>query len=169
VDGVWSEIARSLQREFADLPSIGAATQLVSRLVFASLLGATLGYEREVHGKDAGLRTHMLICMGAALFVLVPQQAGIEGEGLARVIEGVIAGVGFIGGGTILKLSEERRVEGLTTAAGIWLTAGIGIAIGLGRETSALVGTVLALIVLAALAAASRRAARRAERNPPKD
>ena len=158
----WETVLETWRQDFSDLPDVAGVTRLLTRLAVAAALGGVLGIEREAHGKDAGLRTHMLICMGAALFVLVPQQAGIEGEGLARIIEGVIAGVGFIGGGAILKLSEERRIEGLTTAAGIWLTAGIGIAAGLGRESSAIVGTVLALVVLAALTTVSRWIAREA-------
>jgi putative Mg2+ transporter-C (MgtC) family protein len=162
-------VLETWRQDFSDLPDAAGLTRLVTRLTVAAVLGGVLGFEREVQGKDAGLRTHMLICVGAALFVLVPQQAGIEGHGVARIIEGVIAGVGFIGGGAILKLSAERRIEGLTTAAGIWLTAGIGIAVGLGRATSAVVGTLLALIVLAALTAASRWIARGARREPPRD
>ena len=119
--GVLESVLETWRRDFSDLPDVAGITRLVTRLAVAAALGGILGLEREAQGKDAGLRTHMLICVGAALFVLVPQQAGIEGEGLARIIEGVIDGVGFIGGGAILKLSDERLIEGLTTAAGIWL------------------------------------------------
>jgi putative Mg2+ transporter-C (MgtC) family protein len=164
----WDEIARVLREDFSDLPDAAGLTRLLARLLIAALLGGALGWERERHGKDAGLRTHMLICFGAALFVMVPQQAGLSPDAMAHVFQGVIAGVGFIGGGAILKLSDERRIEGLTTAAGIWLTAAIGVAAGMGRETSALVGTVLALLVMSALARLSRRLAERAERERPK-
>jgi putative Mg2+ transporter-C (MgtC) family protein len=90
----------------------------------------------------------MLVAMGAALFVLVPQQSGVEPGDLSRVLQGVIAGVGFLCAGTILKTQDEEDVKGLTTAAGIWMTAAIGIAAGLGREATAVVSTVLALGVL---------------------
>jgi putative Mg2+ transporter-C (MgtC) family protein len=150
-DGFVQAVADSLRQDFSDLSDVQGATRLVTRLVVAAALGGALGYERETRGKDAGLRTHMLICVGAALFVFIPQQAGVSDAELARVIQGVVAGIGFLGGGAILKLSEERRVEGLTTAAGIWLTAGIGIAAGMGRMTTAIAGTAIALVVMAAL------------------
>ena len=115
------------------------------------LLGGLLGWEREHAGKAAGVRTHMLVAMGAALFVLVAQQAGIEAADNSRVLQGIIAGVGFLGAGTILKGDAESQVKGLTTAAGIWLTAAIGVAAGLGREATAVLSTVLALVVLWAI------------------
>jgi putative Mg2+ transporter-C (MgtC) family protein len=167
---IWSAVWQSLRDDFSDLPDAAGVTRVVARLAVALLLGGALGYERELQGKDAGLRTHMLLCMGAALFVLVPQQLGLSGDGIGRVIQGVVAGMGFIGGGTILKLSDEKRIEGLTTAAAIWLTAAVGIAVGLGRLASATVGTVMALIVLAALARLSRRlAAARADAERPEE
>jgi putative Mg2+ transporter-C (MgtC) family protein len=90
----------------------------------------------------------MLVSLGAALFVLVPQQAGLEVADMSRVIQGVIAGVGFLGAGAIVKYQREGDVRGLTTAAGVWLTAAIGIACGLGRESTALLSTLLALAIL---------------------
>ena len=141
----------ALREDFSDLPDVAGVTRLVSRLLIAAFVGAILGYEREWHGKDAGLRTHMLVSLGAALFVLIPQQAGVTDADLSRVIQGIVTGIGFVGAGAILKINEERRIEGLTTAAGIWLTAAVGIAAGMGREASAIVGTLLALIVLLAL------------------
>ena len=107
-----------------------------------------MGYEREQAGKAAGLRTHMLVALGAALFVLVPQQAGVSAGDLTRVMQGLCAGIGFLGAGAILKPRQEGEIEGLTTAAGIWLTAAIGVAAGIGRESTALLSTVLALIIL---------------------
>ena len=123
-------------------------TRLVLRLALAALLGGILGFEREAKGKDAGVRTHMLVCMGAAMFVLVSQQAGVLAGDMSRVIQGVIAGVGFLGAGTILKSDDEQRVKGLTTAAGIWLTAAVGVAAGMGRETTAILSALLALATL---------------------
>jgi putative Mg2+ transporter-C (MgtC) family protein len=147
----WEGIVQNLQSDFSDIPDTGSIARLIVRMLVAALLGGILGYERERAGKDAGLRTHMLVALGSALFVFIPQQAGISPADLSRVIQGIATGIGFVGAGAILKLSEERRIEGLTTAANIWLTSAIGIAAGLGREGSAILGTLLALIVLAPL------------------
>ncbi|MBC7968105.1 MAG: MgtC/SapB family protein [Fuerstia sp.] len=127
------------------------------RLLLAAILGGMLGYDRERAGKAAGLRTHMLVSLGAALFVLIPQQAGLSKADLSRVIQGIVAGVGFLGAGAIVKDSRGGEIQGLTTAAGIWLTAAIGIAAGLGREASAVLGAVLAVVILSALARISHR------------
>ncbi len=118
------------------------------RLLVAALLGAILGYNRERHGKSAGLRTHMLGAMGSALFVMVPLFAGMELSDLSRVLQGVVAGIGFLCAGSIIKQKDEGEVFGLTTAAGIFMTAAIGVACGMGREMTAMIGTVLAWIVL---------------------
>ncbi|MCY7369442.1 MAG: MgtC/SapB family protein, partial [Polaromonas sp.] len=88
------------------------------------------------------------VAMGAALFVIASQQIGMQADDLSRVIQGVTAGVGFLCAGTILKGEKPGDVKGLTTAAGIWLTAAIGVAAGLGREFTALLGTLLALAIL---------------------
>ena len=135
------QIAEALRQDFSDLPDIGHVTQIVVRLSIAAVLGGLLGYEREKAGKAAGLRTHMLVAIGAALYVLVPQQAGVTVADMTRVLQGLVAGVGFLGAGAILKNAEEGQVEGLTTAASIWLTAAIGIAAGMGREASAVLST----------------------------
>jgi putative Mg2+ transporter-C (MgtC) family protein len=124
-------------------------TRILTRLTLAAVLGGVLGYEREHQGKAAGIRTHMLVAMGAALFVLVPQQAGMTIADMSRVIQGIVTGIGFLGAGAIIKNRSEENVQGLTTAAGVWLTAAIGIACGLGRESTAILSTLLALIVLA--------------------
>ena len=117
-------------------------------MAVAAALGGLLGWERERSGKSAGARTHMLVAMGAALFVLIPQQMNMADADLTRVIQGIITGVGFLGAGTILKSTSEQTVKGLTTAAGLWLTAAIGMTAGLGRGASAVLSTVLALIIL---------------------
>jgi len=132
-----------------DVPDAGQVTRIVLRLVLAALLGGILGYERERHGKAAGVRTHMLVALGAALFVLVPKEAGVSNADLTRVIQGIVAGIGFLGAGAIIKGSAEESVKGLTTAAGIWLTAAIGIACGLGRESTAVLSALLAFVILA--------------------
>ena len=141
-------VLQTLRSEFSDLPDLAQATRILVRLLMAALLGGVLGYERERHGKAAGVRTHMLVAMGAALFVLVPQQGGMEVADMSRVIQGIVTGVGFLGAGAIIKRQSEEDVQGLTTAAGVWMTAAIGIACGLGRETTAVLSTLLALVVL---------------------
>jgi putative Mg2+ transporter-C (MgtC) family protein len=147
----WQEIWQTLQAEFGDLPDAAAVVRIIVRLAVAGAIGALLGSEREAAGKAAGLRTHMLVALGAAMFVLVPQQAGVPLEQMSRVFQGIIAGIGFLGAGAILKLSEERVIKGLTTAASIWLTAAAGAAAGLGRETTAILGGLVAFGILTGL------------------
>lgn len=144
----WQEIWQTLQREFSDLPSSAEWVKVLLRLFVAAILSGLLGLEREAQGKSAGMRTHMLVGIGSALFVLIPQQLGVEQADMTRVLQGVVAGIGFLGAGTIIKSESEQSVHGLTTAAGIWLTAAIGIAAGMGRETSAILSTAFALVIL---------------------
>jgi putative Mg2+ transporter-C (MgtC) family protein len=131
--------------------------RVVIRLVAATLLGALVGYQREKAGKPAGLRTHILVTLGTSVFVLACSGAGMSSDGLSRVIQGIITGIGFIGAGSILKLSEERNIQGLTTSAGIWMTAAIGVAIGLGSLGVAMLCTLLTLIILALAAPLEHR------------
>ena len=93
---LWTEITSTLSSEFADLPDAAQWTRLLLRLSLAMLLGAVIGYEREQRNSSAGLRTHMLVALGTALFVLVPQQAGLDADGLSRVLQGLVAGVGLM-------------------------------------------------------------------------
>ncbi|MET0335888.1 MAG: MgtC/SapB family protein [Rhizobacter sp.] len=145
---MWTRIADTIASEFSDVADVEQITRILLRLLLAAVLGGILGYEREHQGKAAGIRTHMLVAMGAALFVLVPQQGGMVVADMSRVIQGVIAGIGFLGAGAIIKNKSEENVHGLTTAAGVWMTAAIGIACGLGREMTAVLSTLLALGVL---------------------
>lgn len=146
----WDVVRDTIASEFADVGDVAQLTRVVVRLLLAAALGFALGFEREQHGKDAGVRTHMLVAVGSALFVLIPEQTGIEAADMSRVIQGLIAGVGFLCAGTILKQGkDEQHVRGLTTAAGMWMTAAIGMACGLGREVTAVLSTLLALAVLA--------------------
>jgi putative Mg2+ transporter-C (MgtC) family protein len=147
----FQEIGRAFREEFSDLPSVEGVTRIIIRLMIAAILGGMLGYEREQLGKSAGLRTHMLVSLGAAMFVLVPQQAGVSDADMTRIVQGLVTGIGFLGAGTIIKGQNDKDVKGLTTAAGIWLTAAIGIAAGMGREATAVLCTVLALIIMATL------------------
>ncbi len=118
------------------------------RLIVACFLGAAIGFEREKERKAAGLRTHMLVALGAALFTLIPQEAKMASADLSRIIQGIAAGIGFLGAGCILKLSDEHRIQGLTSAASIWLTAAVGTAVGAGWLWPALLGVCLAWIIL---------------------
>ncbi len=145
------------------LPDAAQMARVIIRLIAAVLLGAVVGIQRERAGKSAGVRTHMLVAMGATLFVIACLEFGMSASDLSRVIQGLATGIGFIGGGAILKLTEEREVEGLTTAAGIWLTAGVGVAAGLGRWGSAALGVVLTLIILSIIGQITYRMEKRQE------
>ncbi len=122
---------------------------LVAMLV-STILGTMVGWERQIGRKPAGLRTHILVCLGSTMFVLVTRHAvaSIGGPNLdpTRIIHGVITGVGFLGAGSIMR--TEGYVHGLTTAASVWMVAAIGVAVGVQAYSLALIGTVLALIVL---------------------
>jgi len=146
----WEVVWSTVCEEFSDLPDAASVTRITVRLSLAALLGGILGFERERKGKAAGLRTHMLVSLGAALFILIPEQAGSSHADLSRVLQGIVAGIGFLGAGSIIKGHVEEDIKGLTTAAGIWLTAAIGVAAGMGRETTAVLSTVLAVIILGA-------------------
>jgi putative Mg2+ transporter-C (MgtC) family protein len=147
----YGEVVEAIVAEFSDVPDAAQVTRILIRLFLAALLGGVLGYEREQRGKAAGVRTHMLVAMGSALFVLVPQQAGMHIADISRVMQGVVAGIGFLCAGAIIKSRGGGPVQGLTTSAGVWMTAAIGIACGLGRESTAVLSTLLALAVLALL------------------
>lgn len=153
----WAQVAETVRSEFADLSDVEQLTRACTRLTVAVLLGAAIGWERERRRSAAGLRTHMLVALGAALFVLAPAQAGLEEDGMSRVLQGVISGIGFLGAGAVLKLSEQGEIRGLTTAASIWATAAIGIAVGQGREATALLATFIVLAILIVLAQLERR------------
>ena len=145
---MWQEIWNTVLSEFSDIPDATQITRITLRLLVAAILGGLLGYERERNGKNAGVRTHMLVAIGAALFILVPQQAGASTEDLTRVLQGLIAGVGFLGAGAIIQGTKDVETRGLTTAAGLWVTAAIGVSAGMGRESTAVLSTLLALFVL---------------------
>jgi putative Mg2+ transporter-C (MgtC) family protein len=126
---------------------VSIEVEMVLRLLLATALGAIIGYQRERAGKSAGLRTHILICAGAALFTV----ASLYGFGAvadpARVAAGIVAGIGFLGAGAIIR-REEGVVAGLTTAATIWAVAAIGLAAGAGLYLVSAVTTAIVLIVL---------------------
>jgi putative Mg2+ transporter-C (MgtC) family protein len=140
-----------LEELAASIPDTREAVRIALRLVAALVVGGIIGYQRERAGKAAGLRTHMLVTMGTALFVVVAVGDGMEQDAVSRVVQGLATGIGFLGAGAILKIEEKRAIKGLTTAAGIWMTAALGVAIGLGQLGTALIGTLLTWLVLAAL------------------
>jgi putative Mg2+ transporter-C (MgtC) family protein len=134
----------------------GRLAEVAVTLLGAALLGGLQGLEREWLRKPAGLRTHMLVALGSAVFVLAPREAGMSETDLSRVIQGVATGVGFIGAGTILKITAEREIQGLTTAASLWLAAAVGLAVGAGLVWVPIVGSVLALLILSVVGGVHR-------------
>jgi len=123
--------------------------EAVLRFLLAVALGAAIGFQRERAGKAAGLRTHILVGSGAALFTLVSIYGfGAEGVDISRVAAGVVVGVGFIGAGVILRGQREEEVAGLTTAATIWITAAIGLAAGAGMYLLSVIATAVILGIL---------------------
>ena len=142
MDILWQEL-------IGGFPDRHRLAVVVIRVIAATLLGAMVGIERERAGKPAGLRTHMLVSLGTAVVVLACADANMSVDALSRVIQGIVTGIGFVGAGTILKLNEQRDIKGLTTAAGLWMTAAIGVACGLGGIGLAVIGTIVALLILA--------------------
>ena len=141
----------------ASLPSAAETVRILVRLVAALVAGGIIGLQREVAGKAAGLRTHILVCSGTALFVLAASSTGMQQDAMSRVIQGLVTGIGFLGAGAILKVEASSQIKGLTTAAGIWMTAAVGVAIGLGHLGMAAIATVFAWFVLAVLIGVDKR------------
>lgn len=137
--------------------------EILIRLVLASILGAIIGLDRRLHSKPAGLRTMSLVSLGSATFTIIgvsamlqlasaEQAAGIEALvrlDTSRVIAGIVGGIGFLGAGAIIQ--SRGKVQGMTTASGIWMTAAIGVATGLGQYMLALAATFIAFIILVVL------------------
>ena len=146
----WKQSWMTIQEEFSDLNDPAGLTRICVRLLVAAVLGALLGYERESAGAAAGLRTHMLVALGSALFILIPSRTGMTPEDTSRVLQGIASGIGFLGAGAIIKLRNED-IKGLTTAAGIWLTAAVGVAAGMGLEATAVLSAAFGWIILALL------------------
>lgn len=130
------------------LPDFEVILRVTWRLVCAAMLGALIGIEREWKSKAAGLRTHTTVALASATFVLVLTESGAVVGDVSRVIQGITAGIGFLGAGTILKRTSAETIQGLTTAATIWLTAAIGAAAGAGHVTVAVVSVIAALLTL---------------------
>ena len=159
----------TLRDQFSDLSDAPEFTRFVVRLLLAVILGAAIGYERERRRRAAGLRTHMLIALGVALVVIAAERSAFAPTDLSRVLQGVLAGIGFLGAGAILKRGESEQVKGLTTAASVWATSAIAIAAGLGRATMAIIATIIALLILAVLSPLERRMRTKPSRDEPEE
>lgn len=144
MDILWSEFT-------AGLTGPDEWQRVIIRLLSALVFGSVIGLQRQRVGKAAGLRTHILVALGAALFVTASISTGMENDARSRIIQGIVTGIGFIGTGTIVKLSDRLEVHGLTTAAGLFMTAAVGVAVGLGRIGIGVIATALTLIVLSVL------------------
>jgi putative Mg2+ transporter-C (MgtC) family protein len=143
------------------MPVVLDDSTVALRLGLAFAFGTVLGLERELRGQAAGLRTHIIVCLGSCLFTLASFYAGLEFQGQAggpmdpirvdvtRIASQVVVGIGFLGGGAILH--HGATVRGLTTAANLWLTASVGLAVGMGFKFAAGLSVLLALVVLAVL------------------
>jgi putative Mg2+ transporter-C (MgtC) family protein len=140
-----------LEELASSLPDGREVVRVVIRLVAALVVGGIIGYQRERAGKAAGLRTHMLVALGTTLFVIGSAEVGMAQDAMSRVVQGLATGIGFLGAGAILKIENERSIRGLTTAAGIWMTAALGVVIGLGQLGTAAIGVLFAWVVLATL------------------
>ena len=162
-----SNIWPTILKEFSDVPDLAEATVICLRLGMAALLGALIGLDRERRGKAAGLRTHTMVSLGAALFILVPLRSGMEIGDASRVLQGIITGMGFLGAGAIIKQSSHGGIKGLTTASSIWVAAAVGIAAGMGRESTAVLGTLAALFILVVMARFERHIEPDESRTPP--
>jgi putative Mg2+ transporter-C (MgtC) family protein len=117
---------------------------IATKLILAAVLGMLVGLDREIRGKPAGLRTHILVCVGATLFTIVSLL--VEGSGDSKIAAGIVTGIGFLGAGMIFH--AENKVSGLTTAAEIWVLGAIGIAIGFGLYFAAIAAAILVIFVL---------------------
>lgn len=128
------------------------------KLLVALACGAAIGWERQIHEKAAGLRTHMLVCTGSCLFTILSLkiQSVTPGVDFLRSVQGIIMGIGFLAGGVIFR--EGALVRGLTTAAGLWVLAAIGVAVGLGDFLLAFLATLLCFVTISVLGKLERKA-----------
>lgn len=139
MDVFWSELTFGL-------PDSAQLTRIIIRLVASALIAGLIGYQRQAAGKSAGFRTHILVSLGATIFVIAGLGAGLEHADLSRIIQGIVTGIGFIGAGTILK--DGLHVRGLTTSAGLWATCAIGVVVGLGELGIALIAGTVVFVIL---------------------
>lgn len=150
-------MAATWQNVFGAVPDGTEILRVGVRLLTALFVGACVGLQRQITHHSAGFRTHILVALGSALLVISAYQSGMNSGDVSRIIQGIVTGIGFLGGGAILKLTTEQEIRGLTTAAGIWMTAATSIAAGLGRIITALIALILTLIVLGVLIKVERR------------
>ncbi len=131
--------------------------EIIIRLGAATILGGLIGFERELHGKVAGFRTHSLVALGSALLMLVSIRIAdmAHGGDPGRIASQVVTGIGFIGAGTIIR--SGTGIKGLTTAAGLWTASGIGLACGMGYFQAAFAATIITLFVLVVFSWVGRR------------
>jgi putative Mg2+ transporter-C (MgtC) family protein len=141
-------VLAAIENWFYGWDDIAHLARVCARLGAAAILGGLIGLERQEEGKAAGMRTHMLVALGAALFIIARMEAGVQPEPLTRVIQGLTTGIGFLGAGVILKLTEERRIQGITSAAALWATAAVGMAVGLGWLWPAVAAVLIAWFIL---------------------
>ncbi len=132
-------------------------------LILAAFLGAAIGLERELSGKSAGLRTNLLICLGAAIFTIISKRLAVDEGSTTRIAAQIVTGVGFLGAGAVIQ--DRRGVHGLTTAATIWLVASIGMACGAGFRELAAISTLIVIVVLAGLLRLAKPLARYVEKH----
>jgi putative Mg2+ transporter-C (MgtC) family protein len=140
-----------LQEVGATMPDGPQLIRVMLRLLAALAVGALIGFQRERMVKAAGLRTHMLVAMGTALFVICAVEAQMGPDAVSRVLQGLITGIGFLGAGVVMKIQEAKEIRGLTTAAGVWMTAAASATVGLGQIGVGLIAAVMAWVVLAIL------------------
>jgi putative Mg2+ transporter-C (MgtC) family protein len=150
-------LAATWQNLIGTVPDGAELLRVGLRLLTALFVGAAVGLQRQLTHHSAGFRTHILVALGSALLVISGSQSGMSSADLSRIIQGIVTGIGFLGGGAILKLTAEQEIRGLTTAAGIWMTAATSIAAGLGRIITALIALALTLIVLGVLIKVEKR------------
>jgi putative Mg2+ transporter-C (MgtC) family protein len=122
--------------------------EIALRLAVALAAGAAIGIDREIKKRPAGLQTHALVAIGAALTVLAVLSSSPSADGFSRAVQGIVTGIGFVGAGVIMQYERERRVEGLTTAASIWTAAALGMAAGAGHVALVAVGLAAIILVL---------------------
>ncbi len=117
--------------------------EMIARLLIAVALGGLIGFERELTHRPAGLRTHMLVSLGAAFFTIISISFG---EDPARIAAGIVTGIGFLGAGSIIAL--RGHIQGITTAATLWVVASIGLGVGVGEYALSIIGAVLVFVIL---------------------
>jgi len=133
---------------FRGIPETETLVRFLVRILAAVVFGSLIGLQRASVGKAAGMRTHVLVSTGTCLFVVAAIGGGFGDDAISRIVQGIVTGIGFIGAGTIVKGDQEGRVQGLTTASGIWMTSGIGVVTGLGMVGLGFIGTIITLVIL---------------------